>query len=63
MTTDQRRRDLNKETRDFVISLLEKHCGSIPSSPESFWQGETYLRPSGDILDEILEALDIYEES
>ena len=54
---------MNKETKEYLRSLFVKHCnGRVPTSEESFWQADEFLLQSGAILDELCEALNLYED-
>lgn len=54
---------MNKETKEYLLSLFVKHCnGRVPTSGESFWQAEEFLLQSGVILDELCQALNLYED-
>lgn len=55
---------MNKETKEYLISLFTKHCnGRVPTSGESFWQADEFLLQSGVILDELCQALNLYEDA
>lgn len=58
-----RRNNLNKETKQYIITLFQKHCnGRVPTSVESFWQADEFLLNAGVILDELCEAVNLYED-
>ena len=53
---------MNKETKEFLISSLQKHCGAVPSCSEDLFQCDRYLLGATNALHDLCEALDIYEE-
>ena len=54
---------MDLETKEFIEGLLKDHYGRIPSDPEEYFTDEVYgTFHTKMVVDEIMNALDIYDD-
>lgn len=53
---------MNKETKDFLEQTFIKYLKKVPTTKEELFKNEVAHIIALDIVDELCEALDIYED-